>query len=388
MNQSPPPRSFKPRKLIAPVAVLLIATAIYIALVKTTPSLNTTAKDPVPVAVKALTIAPATVDLVVSSQGNVQPRAETKLVAQVAGEVKTVGPSLLSGAAFTEGDVLLIIDPRDYKIAIDRAQANLERSKAEASFAENEAARIQSLYAKELASDTEVQQAERLLAVATAGLMDANAALRRAEVDLERTVIKAPFSGRVRSESADIGQFLQKGAHIGTVYATDRLEVRLPLADSQLAYLHPSYANTGVAGETPASVQLSAEYAGSRQTWEALLTRTEGDISTKSRFLHVIAEVTETVNDNGVRLPVGLFVEAEIEGRSVDDLVSIPRTALRADNTVMVIDDNNQLHFRDVEVFKLSAEDVLISGGLSAGERINTSPLQFVVEGMPVRVVD
>ena len=104
--------------------------------------------------------------------------------------------------------------------------------------------------------------------------------------------------------------------------------------------------------------------------------------------MHVIAEVTETVNDNGVRLPVGLFVEAEIDGRSVDDLVSIPRTALRADNTVMVIDDNNQLHFRDVDVFKLSAEDVLVSGGLSAGERINTSPLQFVVEGMPVRVVD
>lgn len=388
MNQSPSPRSFIPRKLIAPVAVLLIATAIYAALVKTTPPLNTTAKDPVPVAVKALTIAPATVDLVVSSEGNVQPRAETKLVAQVAGEVKTVGPSLLSGAAFTEGDVLLTIDPRDYEIAIDRAQANLERSKAEASFAENEAARIQSLYAKELASVTEVQQAERLLAVASAGLMDANAALERAEVDLERTVIKAPFSGRVRSESADVGQFLQKGAHIGTVYATDRLEVRLPLADSQLAYLHPSYANTGVAGETPASVQLSAEYAGSRQTWKALLTRTEGDISTKSRFLHVIAEVTETVNDNGVRLPVGLFVEAVIEGRSVDDLVSIPRTALRADNTVMVIDDNSQLHFRDVDVFKLSAEDVLVSGGLLAGERINTSPLQFVVEGMPVRVVD
>jgi len=388
MNQSPSPRSFKPRKLIAPVVVLLIAVAIYIALVKTTPSLNTTAKDPVPVAVKALTIAPATMDLTVSSEGNVQPRAETKLVAQVAGEVTTIGANLLSGAAFNEGDELLTIDPRDYEIAIDRAQANLERSKAELDFAENEAARIQSLYAKELASVTEVQQVKRLLAIATAGFMDAQASLERANVDLERTVIKAPFSGRVRTESADVGQFLQKGTHVATVYATDRLEVRLPLADSQLAYLHPSYANTGVAGENPASVRLSANYAGGRQTWDALLTRTEGDISTKSRFLHVIAEVTETVNDNGVRLPVGLFVEANIQGRSVNDLVSIPRTALRADNTVMVIDDNNLLHFRDVEVFKLSAEDVLVSGGLSAGERINTSPLQFVVEGMPVRVVD
>ena len=101
-----------------------------------------------------------------------------------------------------------------------------------------------------------------------------------------------------------------------------------------------------------------------------------------------MVEVTETVNSNGVRLPVGLFVGAAIQGRKVDDLVSIPRTALRPDNSVMVIDDDDRLRFRDVTVFKLSDSDVLISEGLASGERISISPLQFVVEGMPVTVID
>ena len=175
---------------------------------------------------------------------------------------------------------------------------------------------------------------------------------------------------------------------IATLYDTDRLQVRLPLADAQLAYLDPSYAQTGISGEEPANVVLTANYAGDMQSWSAKLLRTEGDISTKSRFLHVIVAVTETLNSNGVRLPVGLFVNAVIDGRTVDNLVSIPRSALRPDNSVMVIDDSDKLHFRDVSVFKLSDNDVLISEGLASGERISISPLQFVVEGMPVTVID
>ena len=129
-----------------------------------------------------------------------------------------------------------------------------------------------------------MQNAERLLAVANAALADAKAALSRATVDLERTVFKAPFNGRVRGEDVDAGQFVAKGSMIATLYDTDRLQVRLPLADSQLAYLDASYAQTGLAGDTPANVLLTADYAGDTQTWSAKLLRTEGDISVKSRF--------------------------------------------------------------------------------------------------------
>ena len=376
------------KRLLVPLLILALSAAIAVALINNQPTLETTVKEPVPVAVRALDIKLAPMQLSVSSEGNVQPSIETKLVAQVAGEVVELSSSLVAGGDFSKGDVLLTLDPRDYEIALARSEAALSRAQAEQRFAAEEAGRIRSLYSEELASVAQLQSAERLLAIANAALDDASAAVKRASVDLERTVFTAPFNGRVRAENVDVGQFLSKGAMIATLYDTDRLQVRLPLADAQLAYLDPSYAQTGLAGEEPADVVLTANYAGDTQSWSAKLLRTEGDISTKSRFLHVIVEVNETLNDNDVRLPVGLFVDAVITGRTVDDLVSVPRTALRPDNTVMVIDDGDKLHFRDVTVFKLSDSDVLISEGLASGERISISPLQFVVEGMPVTVID
>ena len=376
------------KRLLVPLLILALSAAIFVVLVNNQPTLKTTVKEPVPVAVRALDINLAPMQLSVSSEGNVQPSVETKLVAQVAGEVVELSSSLVGGGDFSKNDVLLKLDPRDYEIALARSQAALSRAQADQRFAAEETARIRSLYGEELASIAQLQSAERSLAVANAALDDASAAVKRASVDLERTVFTAPFNGRVRAENVDVGQFLSKGAMIATLYDTDRLQVRLPLADAQLAYLDSSYTQTGLAGEEPADVVLTADYAGDTQSWSAKLLRTEGDISTKSRFLHVIVEVTETLNSNGVRLPVGLFVDAVITGRTVENLVSVPRTALRPDNSVMVIDDDNQLHFRDITVFKLSDGDVLISEGLASGERISISPLQFVVEGMPVTVID
>ena len=388
MNDAASRKSSVMKKLVAPLLILALSAAIFVALVSNQPTLQTTVKEPVPVAVRALEINTGPMQLSVNSEGNVQPSVETKLVAQVAGEVIDVSDSLVAGGEFSKGDILLRLDPRDYEIAVTRSQAAMSRAEAEQRFAAEEAARIKSLYGDELASIAELQNAERLLAVANAALADAKAALMRATVDLERTVFRAPFNGRVRGENVDAGQFVAKGSMIATLYDTDRLQVRLPLADSQLAYLDASYAQTGLAGDTPANVLLTADYAGDTQTWGAKLLRTEGDISVKSRFLHVIVEVTNTLSSNGVRLPVGLFVDAAIEGRTVDNLVSVPRTALRPDNSVMVINEHNQLEFRDVSIFKLSDSDVLISEGLLSGERISISPLQFVVEGMPVKVIN
>lgn len=373
---------------MTPLVVLIIALGIYVALINSTPELNTTQKDPVPVAVRAQTIALETINLEVTSEGNVQPRAQTQLVAQVSGEVIAVADALSSGGQFQRGDTLLELDPRDYQIARSRAQASLDRARAERDFASEEAARVRTLYGDELASIADLQRAERTLSVAEASVNEAAAALERASIDLDRTVIKAPFNGRVRSESVDIGQFLREGASIATIYDTERLEVRFPLADAQLAFLDPDYARLGNAGDNAARVKLEAKFAGDMQSWEAKLTRTEGDISTRSRFLHVIAEVSDTTSDKGVQLPIGLFVNGIITGRDVEDLVRIPRTALRADNTVMVIDENDQLHFRDVQIFQLTSDSALISAGLNEGERVSVSPLQFVVEGMPVQVID
>lgn len=388
MNDGTRNRPSAAKKLIIPIAILVSSIGVFVSLINTKPVLSTSAKEPVPVAVRALNINLSPMTLSVSSEGNVQPKVETKIVAQVSGEVIELSPSLVAGGDFSKGDVLLKLDPRDYEIALARSKAALSRAMAEQRFAAEEASRVKSLYNDELASMAQLQNAQRLASVADAAREDAKASVDRAQIDLERTVIQAPFNGRVRTEDIDIGQFVPKGAMVAKVYDTDRLEVRLPLADAQLAYLDARYAQTGLAGDMPASVTLTADYAGTEQTWDAKLLRTEGDISTKSRFLYVIAEVTETVNSNGVRLPVGLFVDAAIQGRTVDNLVSIPRTALRPDNSVMVIDDDERLHFRDVSVFKLSDSNAIIANGLASGDRISISRLQFVVEGMPVTVIE
>jgi RND family efflux transporter MFP subunit len=388
MNDGTSNRPSTAKKLIIPIVILVASVGVFVSLINTKPVLSTSVKEPVPVAVRALDINLVPMALNVSSEGNVQPKVETKIVAQVAGEVIELSPSLVAGGDFSKGDVLLKLDPRDYEIALARSKAALSRAVAEQRFAAEEASRIKSLYGEELASIAQLQNAQRLASVADAALQDAKASVDRAQIDLDRSVIKAPFNGRVRTEDIDIGQYVPKGAMVAKVYDTDRLEVRLPLADAQLAYLDPHYAQTGLAGDMPASVTLTADYAGTEQSWDAKLLRTEGDISTKSRFLYVIAEVTETVNSNGVRLPVGLFVDASIQGRTVDNLVSIPRTALRPDNSVMVIDDDERLHFRDVSVFKLSDSNAIIASGLGSDERISISPLQFVVEGMPVTVIE
>ena len=338
---------------------------------------------------RSVTVMPDTKTLTVMSEGNVYPRQEAKIIAQLSSEVAALSPSMIAGGEFSKGDVLISIDARDYEIALSRAKANVERSRAEYRFADSELMRVQSLYAKELASASQLQQAERAQQVSDAMLKEAEAALERAEIDLERTQIVAPFDGRVRTESLDEGQFLQKGGAVATIYATDALEVRLPLPDAQLAYLDPTFAQTGRAPiDRDVAVTLAADFAGAKQTWQGRLIRTEGDISQRSRFVNVIAEVTDTTSTEGTRLPLGLFVTATIEGRTLDELISLPRTALRDDETVMVIDDDNKLHFRTIEVFRLGDEEVIVSAGLQAGERVCVSPLQFVVEGMAVTVIN
>ena len=388
MSESASSRSsFSVKKLLTPVTIIALSLVIYTVLINNKPEIVTAAKEPVPVAVRALTVTPKTLALSVTSEGNVQPRVEMELVTQVAGEVISVASSMLTGGEFTVGDTLITVDPRDYEIALLRARTSLARATAELNFAKEEQLRVRALYAKELASLAQLQATERAFLVAQSAEADAAARVSRAQIDLERTVLKAPFSGRVRDEAVDVGQFLQKGRAVATLYDTERLEVRLPLADAQLAYLDPEFANTGIASADPIAVTLTANFGGSQQSWAAQLKRSEGDISTASRFLYVIAEVSQSTNENGVRLPVGLFVNATIQGRTVDDLVSIPRTALRSGNNVMVIDENNRLQFREVQIFRLSEAHALISAGLNTGERISISALQFVVEGMPVQVI-
>jgi RND family efflux transporter MFP subunit len=372
-----------------PFIVIALAVVIGAILLLTPPEIISTAKAPVPVSVRMVVAKPESQQLTVMSEGTVRPRIETKLIAQVAGEVKWTSDNLIAGGQFSAGEVLIRLDSSDYAVALKNAEAQVRQTAADKAYAMAEAKRIGALHSQNLASISQLQLAERSLENALAASLSADAALERAQLDMERTQIKAPYAGRVRNEAVDIGQFLQKGAPVTTIYSTEAMEIKLPIPDAHLAFLDESLALNGVVGADLAiPVVLTANFAGRAQNWTGRLVRTEGSIDERSRFIYLVAEVAEPVNESGTQLPVGLFVTAEIAGRQVDNVVALPRSSLRADNQVMVIDPDNRLNFRKVDVLRLTDNEVLVSGGLDDGERVSISPLQFVVEGMPVTIVD
>jgi RND family efflux transporter MFP subunit len=390
-------------KILVPIAVLVVAAIGAFILVATAPSVEHVSPERAITAVRTREPKPQSVRLLVRSQGTVAPRTESALVPEVSGRVVWISPALVSGGFFEIGEPLLRIERRIYEMAVDRAKAAVTRALSEFDYADDELERQKGLSARDVASTSQLSQARRTRRVADASLTEARVALEQAEWELERTEILAPFEGRVREERVDVGQVVSRGASLGTIYATDHVEIRLPVADHQLAYLDlprfPRRASVA-AGSTdgvaePAAapfpiVRLRARFAGQEHEWTGYVVRTEGEIDARSRMVHVVARVDDPYGmkrdrDDKPPLAVGLFVRAEIEGPLAEDVIVVPRYALRDARHILIVDAEDRLHTREVEVLRIDGDDVLIQGALAPGERICVSPLQIVVEGMRVR---
>jgi len=374
------------RKFLVPGAILLACVFGAVTLMATSPQLKPSIPEPVATTVRVLEARPRSLQLTVHSQGTVAPSTESELIPEVSGRVRWMSPSLVNGGTFEEQDVLLRLEDQDYRTAVSRAEATLTRAEAEHEHARFELERLESLETRQLASRSAFEAALRTHRVAEAELQQARAGLTQAQRDLARTEIKAPFTGLVRRESVDIGQFVSRGNSVATLYASAQAEVRLPIADRQLAYLNLP---VGIRGELPAELQpavtLSAEFAGQQLTWHGRIVRTEAQIDTMSRMVHVVARVENDAQT--APLAVGLFVNAEIEGLTAEDVVVLPRSALRDGNRVLVVDAEDRLHYRTIEPLRLYQDEVLVRDGLAPGERVCISPIQTVVEGMPVKPV-
>ena len=217
-------------------------------------------------------------------------------------------------------------------------------------------------------------------------MQDAKVNYLQAQQNLERTQLLAPFTGLVRSESVDIGQFVSRGSAIATIYANDLVEVRLPIADRQLAFLNlPPTLRGELPDNMRPNVTLSAEYAGQQLSWQGQIVRMEAEIDVSSRMVQLVARVEN--QPDAAPLSVGLFVNAEIQGLTAANIVVLPRQALRNNNQVLVVDADNKLHFRDIEPLRLYQDSVLIKSGLKRGERVCISPLQTAIEGMSVNPI-
>jgi RND family efflux transporter MFP subunit len=379
------------RKIFFPFVLLLTAAAIAAFFVLNRQPLQSRQLEAPPVSVRVVEVDPGPARLQVHAQGTVSPRTESDLVPEVSGNVVWMSPDLVSGGYFAAGETLLRIDDRDYRSAAERADASLERARADLELARFEYERARDLYDRSLISQADLESREREARVAEAAVTDAQLVVATAERDLGRTELKAPFTGLVRSEQVDLGQFVSRGAPIAKIYATDYLEVRLPIADEELAYLNIPLDHRGEfdAADRP-EVSLSAEFAGKEQVWNARLVRTEAEIDPGTRMVYAIARIDaqDLASAQTIAPPVGLFVQAAIDGLEVDNVVVLPRSALRDGEYVLVVDSENRVSLRHVDVLRVYRDQVYITGGLNAGERVSVSILQTVVEGMRVLPVE
>jgi RND family efflux transporter MFP subunit len=373
-------------KAIITIAVLLAAVAAAAGIYVSRPMPEQLTVSETTSAIRAMTVVKESLRLKIRSEGTVTPKTQTNVIPEIKGRVTWISPNLVVGGYFQAGDLLVTIDAADYEARTGLAQAQLLRAEAELEHKRFELQRLQTLIKDNLVSQSNLENAARAHKIAKANVIESKINLAQAERDLSRTKITAPFEGMVRSESIDIGQFVQQGAPIASIYASDAVEVRLPIVNAQLAYLDPANLQRGeLDPATAPMIRLTARYAGTSFVWRGQLARTEGEIDAQSRMITAVARVRQDNQSPDVPpLQVGAFVAAEIEGQYLDDIVRLPRAALRPNSQVLIIDGDNRLRFRAVNVLRLENDFVLIDSGLESGEVVNLSPIQTVVDGMRV----
>lgn len=313
----------------------------------------------------------------IATQGAVESRRETMLATEVGGRVMEISSNLKRGGKVVEGEVLVRIDAADYRAMLAKAEATLadanltlvqEEARAE------QAARDWEKLGRGEASNLVLREPQ--LASARARVESAEAEVSRAARDVERTTVRAPFAAGVRQASVEVGAVLNPGGMVAELYSEDDLEVRLPLSLEDFGFLEQSE-NT--------EITLQGSIGGEEFTWPAEVARIDGEVDRKTLSAYMTVKVLPGAGMRELP-PVGLFVYATVKGREFENVAQVPRTVLHGEDEVIVVDDEDRLEFRKVEVLRTTASDVIVTQGLASGERLSVTRLNAPVNGMEVRV--
>jgi len=367
-------------KILLPVLVLVLCIFAARTVIANRPEPTTRPQFKSSTAIEATRLSPQSYTVTLNTRGEASAGREGSLVAEVAGTITEVSPKFVVGGNFRKGEMLAKVDPRDYEIALTLAEANLAQVRAtlaeEQARAEQAALDWRKLGRKGNPPDLTLRKPQ--LAAARANLEGARGQVQRAQLDLERTLIAAMYDGRISGKEVDLGQYVNKGSSLAQIYSTANAEIRLPFTSTDLRFID---LDDAVARRQP--IKLQATVAGSEAVWNATIVRTEG-IDPNSRQLFVIARVDNPYSA-AEPLRIGQFVEAEVTGKTLDNVFVIPRSALREDRQVLIVDEVGTLQVRDVKVEWKNADVAVISGGLEPGEVLNTTALGSVTNGTRVK---
>ena len=370
----------------APVVVIVGGIALFMVMLATGPRPEEKNGNAHPPAVQFAVAHARPTTISINVQGEARPRYEATLAAQVAGRLVWVSPKFAEGGAFTEGETLARVDAADYQLAVVRARSQvaqaeeaLAREEAEAELARQDWQALGRGEAPPLAVR------EPQLAQARAALAAAQASLRSAELDLARTNVRAPFTGRVRERRANVGAYVGPGSPVAVMFSTDTMEIRVPLTDADLAAMQIPVGFAATASNTGPAAHVTSVTGGRINTWEGRLVRTEASVDARTRLIYGTVEVRNPfASANPPPLAPGMFVSARLEGSARETLVAAPRSALKRNEFVYVVTAENTIDIRQVRPAQTTADEVLFREGVADGERVVVSHLASPPQGMSV----
>ena len=376
-------------KKLKPLFILLAAFAISYLLwllgqVQPDPVEEAPAPD---VIVEILT--PENFQVQINSNGTTTPLTQTVLTAEVGGEVIYRSKKFSEGSSVIEGEILAKIDDTDLQLQYKNALLQLANAEVQYSLQLAEAEVAKEAWEKigdGVASDLtlkkpQIKQAEALLEVA-------NAQVSSAEKKLNKTEIVAPYAGRIQNVNIDLGTTIIPGQPVGALYTSSEIEVTLAVKDNDLQFLSIPMDGRKLDPSEQALVKIKSFYKGKNQTWVGRLERVDGVIDPITRMINLIAVFkNDFIETDKPNLPIGLFVEAQIDGIILNDVFSIPVNSISENNEVYIVNKDNELVSRQLSILKKYSDFVIVKNGLKAGERIVTSKLSTASNGIKVNPV-
>ncbi|MBN44790.1 MAG: efflux transporter periplasmic adaptor subunit [Rhodobiaceae bacterium] len=372
---------------IAPILIILIGSffAFIISVSSPKPQKGIELPKPTPVFYEAIT--KKDISLKILTNGEVKPLNEINLISQVSGQIVKAADEFVDGGIIKAGSPLVWIDDRDYKLALISAESRvaqasklLEREIAESELAKNDWEELGLGEASPLT--LRIPQLKEAEAAEKAALAD----LEKAKLNLERTVVKLPFQGIIRQKKTGVGQFVGTGSILATAFSTEEVLIALPLTDTELSYLGLPLAYEEERPFSGPKVNFYSLVSNKISEWEGRIVRTAGSIDPLTRLVYVYAEVINPYQQSPP-LAIGMFVDAVIEGKTIKNGFLVPNSAINNNSNIYVINTNDNLEIREIEVLGTENDYVIIKGEISEGERVVVSPLNNAKDGMALKPI-
>jgi len=373
-------------KYLKPLLIIGISTVIASVLYMLGQVSPLPVQEQPPLDVNVQILAPIDYQIKIKSTGTTTPITKTVLTSEVGGEVIYRSKKFSEGSSVISGEILAKIDDTDLQLQYKNALLQLASAEVQFAVQQAEAEIAQEAWeqvGEGTAKDLTTKKPQ--LKQAKAALEVAKAQVQSSEKKLNKTEITAPYTGRIQNINIDLGSTIVPGQPVGSIYTSNEIEVTLSVKDSDLQFLDIPMDGRKLNPDQKSIVIIKSLYKGEMQQWAGNLERVDGVIDPMTRMIKLIANFKNNfIEETKPILPIGLFVEAEINGKQLEDMFMIPNTALTPNDELLVLNQDDALEIRKIKVVTKMKNYILVKEGVKAGERVVISKLSIITNGMLV----